>query len=209
MKKVFTSLLLLGFIIGSVTLLNARPNEFKAAVTIADELSLPNRNVLVPVTADFDMGEIVRSFEFRINIEKSHVLQFVDMVDVDPVFVDAISYDDIDDADFLITWEAPTGNLEVAEGFTGTLFYLEFSFTTGSSEIVFIGKNEVGVTEVGGATTNNLDKDKEGVADAIFTDFTDGSVSEIEVPVPLANWSIFVGLLLMLGFVAARAVRIL
>ena len=213
MKKVITLLFVFGLILG--TSVNSYAQTIGANVEIDEVGSPPNTTVKVPVYANFNMGEIVRSFEFHLNYDPN-VLEFEGISNINSIFSadldwahEPTGFAKINSDVYLKIWWTITE--DDAEEFDGVLFDLEFSYNGGESDIIFVGKNETGVSEVGGGTANgDNDPGKQiEIADRIDTDFEDGKVFEIDEPViPLANWPVFADMFLMLGFIAFRFVRL-
>ncbi len=204
MKKVITLLFILGIFSGVFTKTYGQtPEPPFAIVDIGDETSYPG-TVFVPIEVDFDKGKVVRSFEFKINFDSS-VIEFVGLADVNPIFsarIDAV--DDSPLADLVITWDSDDLDYDIAAGFKGLLLNLEFVLlNVGYSDIEFDGPDETGKTEIGGGDPGDE------MADFLSSEFIDGSVTGIEPKaIPIANWSIFIGVFMIFGFIVLRFVRI-
>lgn len=223
MKKTFTLLLILGLCFGLSNNIHAQQiTDPDVEITIGKEESLRNRTVLVPVSAEVLGDEVFRSFEFFIRYDTS-VLEFQDIVEIHPFFVTVDYAPNPEDppgagvvnANLKIFWEIPTNTPNTTDEFDDTMFYLEFYFFGNASDIEFLRVNEEGLTEVGGGPFFSPQevavKDINGqdfIVEKWEGIFVDGRVSEIFPPVPLANWPIFLGIALVLGFIAVRFGRV-
>jgi hypothetical protein len=203
MKKVFIHLFVLGLILGFAASAQAQPPY--ASVDIGDESGYVGSTILVPVMVNFDQGEIVRSFEFRIDFSNGSIVNFLGEINVEAIFgtVTVATDGENPPSDLVIFWES--GGTDDAEEFSGKLLDLEFEILgEGVCDLMFISRNVVGENEIGGGVLGG-----EVGADPFESEFIDGSVTGIAPPIPLKNWSLILGLVLISGFLAARLNRIL
>lgn len=180
MKKILTLFIALGLIFH----LNATAQE--AVVSIGNYGKTETGPVEIPVDVNFDLGKTVGSFILTINFDPA-VLTYNGFVNpgLDGI-VETVSYGSV--RLFWIDFNFEGTNLN------GKLLDLDFEYLGGGSNIAF-APEAPGVTEI-----------SDLVGNVLVAEFNSGSIYA-PPPVPLKNWAIVTGLLLMLGFVVFRLKR--
>ncbi len=152
----------------------------QAVVTIPDVTELPGP-VTIPVTVDFSgVVSDVCSFDFHLDYNPL-VLTLNSISSEDPSLALGSFINDLPNG--IITWSATPGN---GTDMTGVIFNLNFTYAGGSSDIDFDLINSEVANCPGSVITQT---------------YNNGSITESAL-VPVSNWAIFLGIGLMIVFVA-------
>ena len=165
-------------------------------VKIGDEEAFANTNVLIPVYMDATdaPGDGVCSFEFGMSFE-SDVLEFVgfhsETIDVSDIY-------DIDSGSGYLVFNWTNVSADITDDVV--LFYIEFTYSGGSSIIEF---------DVDAGNIDAIEISRCDDASPHNAAFLDGSISERTAPIPVSQWAFFLGFRLMALFLVIRVIRIL
>lgn len=157
-------------------------------VTIGDVTALPGP-VDIPIDVDFGVVTNTCSFDLTINFDITQ-LTWVGIGDVASLPGGSVSVSPVPDpstGQVNLTWFDGTST---GSSLDGVLLNLQFIYAGGNSAISFSavpGDNELGdcISSIGG----------------ISSTFTDGSITESAL-VPVSNWAIFLGIGLIVVFMA-------
>lgn len=182
MKKLFTLFFALSFVFAFTV------KGQNATVSIPDVVE-SSGTVYIPVNVDFSLGTAVGSLALTIHFNED----YLEFVGIDNAALGDLTATNPSDGVILLSWADLGGPGSTLEG---KLTDLEFIYTGGEDNLWFASEAP-GVTELSDPIGNVI-------ADV---QYTNGSIA-LAAPVPISNWAIYAGLLLILGFVAFRVYKI-
>lgn len=180
MKKLFLICLSL------VILLSFGTYAQNATVQIGEVTGTPGTQVHIPVMVDFsNVTGGVCAFDLTIAFDENVLTEFIGVDNVSGITEDAIDFapgtiGPTNGEIYFAYFNLPGSTLD------GKLFDLVFEYDGGDSYLSFVTPNESGITEIGNC-----------VAEAVSTDFTDGSITEAP-PIPIGNWVLY----MVIGLIA-------